>query len=309
MGTLIERDTVWPPLPLADWQDTYATLHRWTQMVGKTRLAYAPMLNHWWQVTLYISARGLTTTPIPFDEHDFEIEFDFIDHRLIVRTSEGEMRTMDLVPCAVSEFYHDYTHMLRSLGIEPRFWPVPNELADALPFAEDDEHGSYDADAAHRCWRILMESDRVLKQFRSSFLGKCSPSHFFWGAFDLACTRFSGREAPLHPGGVPHLPDRVVREAYSHECISAGWWPGTIGGELDEPAYYAYAYPEPPGCPEATIRPDGAYYHDELHEWILPYEVVRTSDDPDKALLEFFQSTYETAANLGGWPRALLERA
>lgn len=308
MSTLVDRDTVWPRLPLAEWQDTYATLHRWTQIVGKTRLVHAPMQNHWWQVALYISARGLTTSPIPYHQREFEIEFDFIEHRLITRTSDGDIRTMDLVPCPVSEFYHDYSRMLRSLDIEPRIWPVPNELADALPFPDDSVHSAYDADAAHRCWRVLMESDRVLKEFRSNFIGKCSPSHFFWGAFDLACTRFSGRPAPLHPGGVPHLPDRVVRESYSHECISAGWWPGTIGGALDEPAFYAYAYPEPPGCPEATIRPEGAYYHDELHEWILPYEIVRMSEDPDAALLAFFQSTYDTAADLGGWPRAMLER-
>lgn len=308
MSTQVDRETVWPALRLADWQDTYATLQRWAQIVGKTRLAHAPMLNHWWQVALYISARGLTTSPIPYHDRDFEIEFDFLEHRLITRTSDGDVRTMDLVPCSVAEFYHDYTRMLRSLDIEPQIWPVPNELADALPFPEDHIHAAYDADAAQRCWRILMQSDRVLKEFRSNFLGKCSPSHFFWGAFDLACTRFSGREAPLHPGGVPNLPDRVVREAYSHECISAGWWPGTIGGALDEPAYYAYAYAEPPGCPEATIRPEGAYYHDELHEWILPYEIVRTSADPDATLLTFFESTYETAARLGDWPQLLRSR-
>ena len=308
MSTLVDRGAVWPALPLAEWQDTYATLHRWLQIVGKTRLAYAPMVNHWWQVTLYISARGLTTSPIPIHDRDFEIEFDFFEHRLITRTSDGVLRTMDLVPCTVAEFYNDYRRMLRSLDIEPRIWAVPSELADTLPFPDDHVHGAYDADAAQRCWRILMEADRVLKEFRSSFIGKCSPSHFFWGAFDLACTRFSGRPAPLHPGGVPNLPDRVVREAYSHECISAGWWPGTIKGQLDEPAFYAYAYPEPPGCSGAPIQPEGAYYHDELHEWVLPYEAMRTAADPDAHLLAFLESTYAVAANLGKWDRTALER-
>ncbi len=298
----------WPQLPLEEWQETYETLHRWMQIVGKTRLGLAPMQNHWWQVTLYVTARGLGTSPIPYRERNFEVEFDFLDHLLIVRTSEGVTRMIPLAPQSVADFFGEYMALLRSLDIEPKIWPQPVELTDATPFADDRMHASYDPDAAQRCWRILTQADRVLKEFRSGFIGKCSPSHFWWGAFDLACTRFSGRPAPPHPGGVPNTPDYVTREGYSRECISAGWWPGTVGGPVNEPAFYAYAYPEPAGCPEALVRPAAAEYRMDVREWILPYEFVRTAPDPDAALLEFFESTYSAAADLGDWNRALLER-
>jgi hypothetical protein len=298
----------WPELPLAAWQDTYTTLHRWVQIVGKTRLAFAPMQNHWWQVTLYVTARGLGTSPIPAGVRTFEADFDFVDHELVVRTSDAQTARMPLEAMTVAAFYRGYIDLLRSLALEPRIRPVPSELPDTTPFDTDREHASYDGEAANRCWRALTHGDRVLKEFRGRFLGKSSPSHFWWGAFDLSCTRFSGRPAPPHPGGVPNLPDRVTREAYSHECISAGWWPGTVGSPVAEPAFYAYAYPEPAGCPEAPIRPEAARYEMALREWILPYDAVRTALDPDRMLLEFLQSTYDVAANLGGWDRASLER-
>jgi hypothetical protein len=298
----------WPELPLAAWQDTYATLHRWTQIVGKTRLALAPMQNHWWQVTLYVTACGLGTSPIPSGSRTFEVDFDFVDHQLKVRTSDGRTASMRLEPMTVEAFYRQYVELLRSLSLEPHIWPVPAEMPDTMPFTEDREHASYDRDAAERCWRALTHADRVLKRFRGRFIGKSSPSHFWWGAFDLSCTRFSGRGAPPHPGGVPNLPDRVTREAYSHECISAGWWPGSVGSPVTEPVFYAYAYPEPPGCPEAVVRPAAARYEMAMREWILPYEAVRTAADPDALLLEFLQSTYEAASNLGKWDRSALER-
>jgi uncharacterized protein DUF5996 len=298
----------WPLLPLEQWEETCNTLQLWTQMVGKTRLALAPMQNHWWQVPLYITARGLGTSPIPYHALSFEVDFDFIDHRLLVRTSDGRTATLPLVPQTVADFYGRYLDLLRSLGIELRIRPVPSEVQNALPFDKDNLHGSYDPDAAWRFWRLLVQADRVLKDFRGRFLGKCSPVHFWWGGFDLACTRFSGRTAPPHPGGVPNLPDWVAREAYSHECISAGWWPGNGGGPVREPAFYAYAYPEPPGCPEAVIRPAEASYHPVLHEWILPYAGLLRAPSPDTYLLDFLLSTYETAARLGGWDLAAFER-
>jgi hypothetical protein len=306
--TRADRAASWPPLALGDWRDTYATLHRWTQIVGKTRLALAPMQNHWWQAALYLTARGLGTSPIPYRERSFEVELDFLDHALVVRTSDGGTRTLPLAPRSVADFYREYVALLRALDIEPRIYPVPRELPDATPFVEDHAHASYDADAAHRCWRVLAQADRVLKEFRGRFLGKSSPSHFWWGAFDLACTRFSGRRAPPHPGGIPNCPDYVTREAYSHECISAGWWPGTPGSPVAEPAFYAYAYPEPPGSPAAPVRPEAAFYHTTMREWILPYDAVREAPNPDAALLEFLQSTYDAAADRGGWDRAALER-
>ena len=309
MPTPSARDNRWPPLPLAAWQDTYTTLHRWTQIVGKTRLAFAPMQNHWWQVALYVTARGLGTSPMPFSDGDFEVEFDFVDHALTVRTTGGRTASMPLGPQSVEAFYRRYLETLAALSIRPKIWPVPAEMPDTLRFTDDREHASYDADAAHRCWLALVQADRVLKQFRGRFLGKSSPSHFWWGAFDLACTRFSGRPAPPHPGGLPNLPDRITREAYSHECISAGWWPGAPGSPIPEPVFYAYAYPEPAGCPDARIAPAAGRYDLEMHEWILPYDAVRTATDPDALLLEFLQSTYEAAATLGGWDRAALERA
>jgi len=295
----------WPSLPLAEWQDTLATLHRWAQIVGKTRLAFAAPVNHSWHVTLYLSARGLTTSAIPQDRGAFEVEFDFVDHRLLVRTSDGSSRALRLEPRTVADFYHEYMAQIDSLGVPLKMRPKPSELEDELPFPDDVEHRSYDPDFVHRCWTILSQANRVLQQFRGRFIGKCSPVHFFWGAFDLACTRFSGRPAPLHPGGVPNLPDRIVREAYSHECISAGWWPG---GGLGMPAFYSYSYPEPPGFSDAAVRPADAYYDSTLREFILPYDSVRTAADPDQVLLGFLQSAYSAAADLGGWDRGALER-
>ncbi|TMB06471.1 MAG: hypothetical protein E6J64_08045 [Deltaproteobacteria bacterium] len=296
----------WPPLPFDEWKDTLATLHRWTQMVGKTRLALAPMTNHWWQVTLYLTARGLTTSPMPVGQRTVEIEFDFLDHVLAARTSDGASRRMRLAPRSVADFHREYRTLLRSLDVEAKIWPVPVEMPEAVPFTDDVVHASYDAGAAHRCFRVLAQADRVLKEFRGGFLGKCSPVHFWWGGFDLSCTRFSGRRAPLHPAGLPNLADRVTREAYSHECVSAGWWPG--GGVLREPAFYAYAYAEPAGLSAAAIRPREAYYHRELREFILPYDALRTAARPDEMLLAFLQSTYEAGADLLGWDRAALER-
>jgi hypothetical protein len=255
-----------------------------------------------------VTTRGLGTSPMPYRSRSFDVEFDFIDHVLVVRTSEGESRTLALAPRAVAEFYREYVATLRALGIECGIWPVPMELPDRLRFDQDRTHASYDADTVHRFWRSLAAADRVLKIFRGRFLGKCSPSHFWWGSFDLACTRFSGRPAPVHPGGVPNCPDYVTREAYSHECISVGWWPGTTGG-LEEPAFYAYAYPEPPGCQAAPLAPSSAYYHAGMHEWVLPYESVRSAASPEADLLAFCESTYAAAANLARWDRAALERS
>jgi hypothetical protein len=297
----------WPPLPLAEWQETYDTLHRWLQMVGKTRLHFAPMQNHWWQAALYLTARGLGTSPMSDGMHSFEIELDFVDHLLRVRRSDGATRSMSLAPRSVADFHHEYLATLESLGIDPHIWPVPMELADTLRFDEDQAHASYDLRAVHRCWRALAETDRVLKIFRGRFLGKSSPSHFWWGGFDLSCTRFSGRSAPPHPGGIPNCPDYVTREAYSHECMSVGWWPGTVGG-VEEAAFYAYAYPEPPGCPDAAIEPAEAYYHTGMREWILSYDAVRGAPDPDAALLAFCESTYSAVAQLGHWDREKLDR-
>jgi hypothetical protein len=296
----------WPSLPLPEWQDTLATLHRWTQIVGKTRLVLAPPVNHWWHITLYVTPRGLSTSAMPYGQRSLDVEFDFIDHKLLIRTSDGSSRTVPLEPRSVADFYHEYLAQLESLEMPLKIWPLPNELEDQLPFPQDQEHRSYDRDYAGRCWTILSQANRVLQQFRGRFIGKCSPVHFFWGAFDLACTRFSGRTAPPHPGGVPHLPDWAVREAYSHECISAGWWPG--GGPLPEPAFYAYSYPEPAGFAQARVQPAEAFYHQELREFVLPYEAIRRSSRPDELLLDFFQTTYDAGADLGGWRRGELER-
>jgi hypothetical protein len=298
----------WPALPLHDWQATYATVHLWTQMLGKTRLALAAPVNHYWHTTLYVTARGLATSAMPYGERALDLELDFIAHRLIARTSDGQMADMPLAAVPVRDFYRDYLALLNSLGMQLRLWRMPVEIEGALPFDVDNVHDAYDPDAMQRCWRVLLQSARVLQSFRSEFLGKCSPVHFWWGAFDLACTRFSGRPAPLHPGGVPNLADHVTRESYSHECISAGWWPGSSGGAVAEPAYYAYAYPEPAGCATAPVRPAAARYDIQLREWILPYDAVRTAADPDAELYAFLQSTYEAAAELGGWDRAALER-
>jgi hypothetical protein len=300
------RAAVWPQLPLDAWRETKDTLHLWTQIVGKVRLALAPMVNHWWQVPLYVSARGLTTSAMPGAGGAVEIRFDFVDHVLRIETSAGAARELALAPRSVADFHRETMAALRALGVDARVRPYPVELADAIPFERDDVHHAYDADAAQRFWRVLLQVDRVLHAFRGEFLGTCSPVHFWWGSFDLSCTRFSGRRAPPHPGGVPNCPDYVTREAYSHECISAGWWPG--GGGVDEPAFYAYPNPEPAGCATTPIRPSAAFYHPTLREWILPYEAVRTAGDPDAVLRAFLESTYDAAATLAGWDRAALER-
>ncbi len=305
----MSTNAAWPSLSLAEWSDTRDTLHMWTQIVGKTRLALAPMVNHWWQVPLYISARGLTTSWIPYGESGFSVEFDFIDHALLVQHDDGRAWNMALAPRSVADFYASYMEGLRSLGIDVRIWPVPVEIANPIPFAQDETHKSYDPVAAHDFWRALSQASRVLGIFRGRFIGKSSPVHFFWGSFDLACTRFNGLRAPVHPGGVPGLADWATREAYSHACISAGWWPGAMGSPIEEAVFYAYAYPEPVGCPTAKIRPAAGRYHNVMHEWVLSYEAVRSAANPDADALDFFQSTYDAAASLGGWDRPSLERA
>ena len=296
----------WPALPLEEWKDTYATLHIWTQIVGKIRFAQTPWINHSWHVTLYVTSRGLTTSPIPFGEKTFEISFDFIDHRLVIETSGGDVRSIELRPRLVADFYSEVMTTLRDLGLYVRIHTLPNEVADPVPFEKDTQHASYDPEYANRFWRILVQTDRVFKEFRARFIGKCSPVHFFWGSFDMAVTRFSGRTAPPHPGGVPHLPDVVAREAYSHEVSSCGFWPG--GGPVPYPVFYSYAYPSPEGFKDAPVKPSGAFYNADLGEFILPYEEVRKTARPDDALLDFLQGTYEAAANLAKWDRQALER-
>jgi hypothetical protein len=298
------RDASWPELSYPAWRDTAATLQLWTQIVGKIRLSLSPWLNHGWQVPLYVSARGLGTSPIPIGREILEIEFDFMSHLLLVRTSSGEERELPLQPQSVAEFYSRILTVLNDIGVEVAINEMPNEVADPVRFSEDRVHASYDRDAAHRFWRVLVQVDRVFKLFRSGFLGKSSPVHFFWGSFDLAVTRFSGRSAPLHPGGVPGLPDPVTREAYSHEVSSAGFWPG--GDAFPQPAFYSYAYPEPAGFRDAKVTP-GASFDATLGEFILPYDTVRQADDPDALLLDFLVTTYNAAADAGGWDRAALE--
>jgi len=298
--------SAWPELPLHEWQDTYTTVHMWTQIVGKIRLMQSPHMNHWWQVALYLTARGLTTSPIPYGLRTFEIDFDFVDHQLILSTNDGSIRSFELAGRSVADFYQELLKALRSVGMNIKIWTTPVEVAERIPFEDDSVHASYDSEYAQRCWRIMAQTDRVLKQFRSGFIGKCSPVHMFWGAFDMAATRFSGRRAPEHPGGVPAMADFIVREAYSHEVSSCGFWPG--GGVIQEPAFYAYAYPEPNGFKRAAVEPKQVFYSSELNEFILPYDVVRESENPDEVLLSFLQSTYEAAANLGKWDRGALER-
>ena len=295
----------WPPLPLEEWADTYATLHLMTQVVGKVRLACAPMVNHWWQVPLYVTARGLTTSALPHGAQTFQLDFDFIDHSLNIAVGDGARRSLALRPRSVADFYREVMDALRTLGVPVRIWPQPVEIEGAIPFDQDVEHEAYEPEHARRCWQVLRHADRALNAFRSGFVGKCSPVHFFWGSFDLAVTRFSGRRAPEHPGGAPNLGDWVMREAYSRECSSCGFWPGS--GAVKEPAFYAYSYPEPPGYRERPVRPDSAYYSDTMREHILPYESVRRSPDPDRMLAEFFQSTYAAGADLAHWNRMELE--
>jgi hypothetical protein len=302
------HDERWPELPYAAWKDTRDTLQLWTQIVGKVRLALTPWLNHSWHVTLYVTARGLSTSPIPWRRGAFQIDFDFLDHVLWVRTSEGQFRQLMLKPTPVAEFYADLMIALRELGIVVRITTMPCEIADCIPFDRDTMHAAYDAAAAHRFWRVLLSAHDVFSRFRTGFLGKASPVHFFWGSFDLAVTRFSGRTAPRHPGGVPHLPDSVAQEAYSHEVSSAGFWPGG-GGPIDYAAFYSYAYPAPQGFAEAKVKPVQAVFSKALGEFLLPYDAVRAAPDPDAALMDFLVSAYEAAANLAKWDRAALDCA
>jgi hypothetical protein len=299
------QKTPWPELPTAAWRETYATLHLWTQIVGKVRLAREPWLNHSWHVTLYVTGRGLTTSPIPDGTRTFQIDFDFIDHHLRISTSDGATRQFALAGKSVASFYAAVMADLAELGIHIAIDEMPNELPEPIRFSQDNLHASYDPDAVRRFFQILVNADRVFKQFRTGFLGKASPVHFFWGSFDLAVTRFSGRRAPRHPGGVPHLPDEVACEAYSHEESSAGFWPGS--GAIDYPAFYCYAYPEPAGFRTTRVRPDAAFFSEALGEFILPYDAVRTAAQPEQALLEFLQSTYEAAASAAKWDRDALE--
>lgn len=298
----------WPSLPVAEWDDTRETLHRWTQIIGKTRLSLTPLVNHWWNSTLYVSARGLRTGTMYSGELALEIELDLVDHTLAIRNSQRQTIRLPLVAQSVADFYRDYLESLRALGVDPKISAAPNEVEDATPFAKDAKHCSYDPEYANRFWRILSETDRVFTEFRARFVGKASPSQFFWGAMDLAVTRFSGRPAPRHPGGAPHCPDYVQTEGYSHELTSAGFWPGALGA-VENPVYYAYAYPEPKGYSAEKVKPDSAFYHQDLSEFILPYETVRTSKSPDDALLDFLESTYEAGAKLLNWDRASLERS
>jgi hypothetical protein len=298
---ITDQAEAWPALPLSEWADTYATIHMYSQVVGKVRLALSPRVNHWWEVPLYVSSRGLTTSPIPYQRGIFEIQFDFIDHKLDVITNGGEKRSLPLVPRTVADFYAEFMNMLRSLGIDVKIWPMPAELPNPVRFDQDRIHASYDPVYVHRFWRILVTVDAIFKEFRARFLGKSSPVHFFWGSFDLAVTRFSGRRAPERPGA-----DSITREAYSHEVISVGFWPG--GGDMKGAAFYAYAAPEPPGFGDRLVLPAKAYYSKQMSEFFLMYDDVRESPSPRDALLDFCQSTYEAGADLGKWDRANLEK-
>jgi hypothetical protein len=295
---------VWPALPFSEWKATCKTLHMWTQIVGKIRLALTPWINHSWHVTLYVTARGLTTSPIPFGPRVFEIRFDFVSHELRLLADDGRLKVIPLVPQTVAQFYAVVMAALVELDVRVAINTTPNEVDPAIPFEKNETDGNYDAEYANRFWRVLLQSDRVFKEFRSDFCGKCSPVHFFWGSFDLAVTRFSGRRAPPHPGGVPHLPDAVTREAYSHEVSSLGFWPGNE--MMPDPIFYSYAYPEPRGFSEAEIQPPFASYNAQLKEFVLPYEKMRQSESPDAVLLEFAHSTYAAASTLGNWDRAAL---
>ena len=301
-----QNSETWPPLPLEAWRDTYATLHRWIQIVGKIRLAQSPWVNHSWHVTLYVTATGLTTSAIPHGERTFQIDFDLVDHELIIRSSDGRAGGFALEPQSVASFYARLMAELARLELPVRIYPRPNEIPDPVRFDQDEVHCAYDRASANRYWRILVQSDRVFNVFRARFIGKCSAVHLFWGALDLAVTRFSGRSAPDHPGGIPNLPDWVTREAYSHEVASCGFWPG--GGSIAYPVFYAYAYPAPAGFATAKVEPVEAFYSQDYGEFVLPYDVVRRSPSPDATLLEFLQTTYEAAADLGKWDRESLER-
>ena len=294
----------WPPLPVAEWQPTRDTLQLWTQIIGKVRMESTPVMNHWWNVPLYVTARGLTTSMIPRADRAFQIDLDFLAHRLDIVVSDGTSASMQLVSRTVADFYGEFTGRLEHLGLTTPFWVMPVEIPDAIPFDQDVEHATYDADQAQRFWRALIQMDRVFEVFRSGFLGKVSPVHLFWGALDLAVTRFSGRDAPLHPGGAPNCGPHVMHEAYSHEVSSAGYWPGPDG----EGVFYSYAYPVPDGFAEAVVDVPGARWDEQLGEFTLPYRDVRTAADPDHLLLSFLHATYGVAADLAQWDRAALER-
>jgi hypothetical protein len=296
-----EKETVWPTLVLAEWQDTYETLHMWSQIIGKVRLALSPRINHWWGVALYVTARGLSTSPIPYSAEIFEIELDFIEHKIIVKSSWGQTRAIGLSPRSVAAFYSEFMDTLRAMGIKVSIWPMPVEVPNPIRFDHDFTHASYDPEYANRFWRILVTVDAIFKEFRAGFIGKVSPSHFFWGSFDHCVTRFSGRTAPERPGADP-----ITKEAYSHEVISAGFWPGS--GPITGAAFYCYTAPEPAGFAKSIIKPGEAFYQDQLHEFILMYDDVRISDNPKEKLLEFLQNTYDAGATLANWDRKALER-
>jgi len=290
-----------PALPFDSWKDTVATLHMWAQIVGKVRLELCPLVNHWWNVPFYVTARGMTTSAMPYERRALEVEFDFIEHKILIETSEGRVVTMAMEPQSVADFYKKFMATLGELGVSVRIWTMPCEVPNPTPFEKDYVHSAYDAEAAHKFWRMLVWVDQIFKEFRAGFQGKASPVHFFWGSFDLAVTRFSGRPAPERPGA-----DSITREAYSHELSSAGFWPG--GGEIKGPAFYSYAAPEPPGFAEQRVRPRRAFYHPQMKEFLLMYDDVRTAPSPKDALMEFLQSTYNAAADLGKWDRKSLER-
>jgi len=299
--TALANHDLWPELPLEAWQDTLSTLHMWTQIVGKVRLALSPNINHWWGVPLYVNALGLTTSPIPYAGGNFEVQFDFIHHQLVIRTSNDATLALVLAPRSVADFYREFMGALASLGIAVKIWKMPVEIPDPIPFDQDTKHASYDPEYVNRFWRILVSCGTVFKEFRAGFIGKASPVHFFWGSFDLAATRFSGRRAPERPGADP-----ITREAYSHEVISAGFWPG--GGDVKGAAFYAYAAPEPAGFAQSPVRPTEAFYHPQLKEFILMYDDVRRAASPRESLLAFLQSTYDAGADLAKWNRKELER-
>ena len=301
MSTKIE---IFPSLPSKSWQETSTTLHLWTQVIGKIRMSLTPLINHWWNVTLYVTSRGLTTSPIPYETRSFQIDFDFIAHELCISTSDGQRSAFALKPFSVAEFYQKTIHSLASLDIKVKIWTMPQEISNPIRFEEDTKHAAYDPEYVHRFWQILVQTNRIFTQFRSRFIGKVSPTHFFWGSFDLALTRFSGRIAPKHPGAAG-VADLITHEAYSHEVSSCGFWPG--GGGV-EPFFYSYAYPEPEGFKDYPIKPEAAYYHQDIQEFVLPLEALRLSDSPEEILLSFLQSTYEAAAVLGKWDREALER-
>lgn len=306
MAVPIHRSSadIWLPLPVATWQDTNETLHLWTQIIGKIRLALAPKINHWWHSTLYVTPRGLTTSMIHDGTHNFQISFDFLNHQLLIETSDGITKIIELMPRSVADFYQVVMSTLKEIGIEVEIWTMPQEVADPIPFEQDTQHAAYNPEYAQRFWQILVQCDRLMTLFRSRYAGKCSPVHFFWGSFDLAVTRFSGRRAPDHPGGVPNMADWVTRDAYSHEVSSCGFW---FGKGTTEALFYAYAYPVPEGFKDYPVQPQEAFYSSEMQEFILPYDSVRQASDPDAMVLTFLQSTYEAAANLGHWDRAALE--